>query len=48
MALAGPHTRAYTEFFTDFPEARTLLGSSSGTGFSLWQSATGLLAKVNV
>jgi len=45
LACATPLTPGYTEFFNDFPEARSLLDTSSSTGRLLWQTVSGNLAK---
>merc|ERR1719251_157795 len=45
LACATPLTPGYTEFLNDFPEARSLLDTSSSTGRLLWQTVSGNLAK---
>ena len=46
--LVTAHTPGYTEFFNDFPEARSLVAPTGRTfGGTLWQTARGNLARVS-
>ena len=46
--LVSAHTPGYTEFFNDFPEARSLVAPTGRTfGGTLWQTARGNMAKVS-
>ena len=49
ICLVSAHTPGYTEFFNDFPEARSLVAPTGRTfGGTLWQTARGNLARVSL